>query len=176
MNDEAAFLAAILADPDDDAPRLVFADWLDERGDCRGEWLRLTVRRDELVRGAAAGATIAARALAWATVRGEVRRITRRLQQLAARVPEAWALRLHRGFIENCRYPEETCPRFWHRLPESDRADQRTCDRCQRQVECCRTTWESIKAGLRGRAVVQVPVRNPEVKLLPRWPAEEGPA
>jgi uncharacterized protein (TIGR02996 family) len=30
------------AEPDDDAPRLVFADWLEERGDPRGELLRLT--------------------------------------------------------------------------------------------------------------------------------------
>jgi uncharacterized protein (TIGR02996 family) len=31
-NDERAFLSAILANPDDDTPRLVLADWLDERG------------------------------------------------------------------------------------------------------------------------------------------------
>jgi uncharacterized protein (TIGR02996 family) len=31
-HDEQAFLTAILANPDDDTPRLVFADWLDERG------------------------------------------------------------------------------------------------------------------------------------------------
>jgi uncharacterized protein (TIGR02996 family) len=37
----AAFLAAIRDDPEDDAPRLVFADWLEERGDCRGEFLRV---------------------------------------------------------------------------------------------------------------------------------------
>lgn len=30
--DEQSFLTAILATPDDDTPRLVFADWLDERG------------------------------------------------------------------------------------------------------------------------------------------------
>lgn len=30
--DEQSFLTAILAAPDDDTPRLVFADWLDERG------------------------------------------------------------------------------------------------------------------------------------------------
>jgi uncharacterized protein (TIGR02996 family) len=40
VNEEQAFLAAILADPDDDAPRLVFADWLEERGDPRGEFIR----------------------------------------------------------------------------------------------------------------------------------------
>jgi uncharacterized protein (TIGR02996 family) len=33
MTEEAAFVAAILAAPRDDTPRLVFADWLDERGD-----------------------------------------------------------------------------------------------------------------------------------------------
>lgn len=32
MNDGSALLAAILAAPGDDAPRLVFADWLDEKG------------------------------------------------------------------------------------------------------------------------------------------------
>jgi uncharacterized protein (TIGR02996 family) len=30
MSDQAAFLAAIVADPDEDTPRLVYADWLDE--------------------------------------------------------------------------------------------------------------------------------------------------
>ena len=32
MDDEAAFLRAICESPADDAPRLAFADWLDERG------------------------------------------------------------------------------------------------------------------------------------------------
>jgi len=31
-SDEQAFMTAILAEPDEDTPRLVFADWLDERG------------------------------------------------------------------------------------------------------------------------------------------------
>jgi uncharacterized protein (TIGR02996 family) len=33
MSDEAALLAAILAQPDEDTPRLVYADWLDEHAD-----------------------------------------------------------------------------------------------------------------------------------------------
>lgn len=41
MNDEAGFLDAIQANPDDDATRLVYADWLEERGDIRGQYLRL---------------------------------------------------------------------------------------------------------------------------------------
>ncbi len=42
---EAAFIASIAVDPDDDAPRLVFADWLLERNDPRGEFMTLQFRR-----------------------------------------------------------------------------------------------------------------------------------
>jgi uncharacterized protein (TIGR02996 family) len=40
MSDEDAFHAAIDAAPEDAAPRLVFADWLEERGDERAEGYR----------------------------------------------------------------------------------------------------------------------------------------
>lgn len=43
MSDHAAFRAAVAAAPDDDLPRLIYADWLDERGDVRGEFIRLQV-------------------------------------------------------------------------------------------------------------------------------------
>jgi len=41
MQDESAFLRAMQANPEDTGLRLVFADWLDERGDARGELIRL---------------------------------------------------------------------------------------------------------------------------------------
>jgi uncharacterized protein (TIGR02996 family) len=42
MSEDAAFLAAIRDHPDDDGPRLVYADWLDERGHTdRAEFIRL---------------------------------------------------------------------------------------------------------------------------------------
>jgi uncharacterized protein (TIGR02996 family) len=41
MIDEAALIQVILSTPHDDAPRLIYADWLEERGDCRGEYLRV---------------------------------------------------------------------------------------------------------------------------------------
>lgn len=46
--DGAALLAAILADPRDDQARQVYADWLTERGDPRGEFITLQL---ELARG-----------------------------------------------------------------------------------------------------------------------------
>jgi uncharacterized protein (TIGR02996 family) len=39
------FLRAIAEQPDDDAPRLVYADWLQEQGDPRGEFIALQFRR-----------------------------------------------------------------------------------------------------------------------------------
>lgn len=41
----AEFLAAIFATPDDDAPRIVYADWLSEIGDSRGELINLQLAR-----------------------------------------------------------------------------------------------------------------------------------
>src|SRR5262245_15431683 len=42
MTYDSAFLAAIQEAPDDDAPRLVYADWLEEQGDAdRAEFVRL---------------------------------------------------------------------------------------------------------------------------------------
>jgi uncharacterized protein (TIGR02996 family) len=41
---EGDWLAALAQAPDDDAPRLVYADWLDEQGDGRAELLRLASR------------------------------------------------------------------------------------------------------------------------------------
>jgi len=44
MSDGPALLAAILAQPEDDTPRLVYADWLDEQGEAeRGEFIRVQV-------------------------------------------------------------------------------------------------------------------------------------
>jgi uncharacterized protein (TIGR02996 family) len=44
MSDDQAFLRALLASPEDDNLRLVYADWLEERGDPRAAFLRLEVR------------------------------------------------------------------------------------------------------------------------------------
>jgi uncharacterized protein (TIGR02996 family) len=64
MSDEAALYAAILAQPDEDTPRLVYADWLDEHGGeagrARAEFIRLQIedmreglseRRRKVIRG-----------------------------------------------------------------------------------------------------------------------------
>ncbi len=51
---EQALLAAVLADPADDAPRLIMADWLDENGEVeRAEFIRVQCKLFDLRRGPA---------------------------------------------------------------------------------------------------------------------------
>lgn len=47
MSDDQDFLRAVLASPQDNSLRLVYADWLEERGDPRAMFLRLEVARHE---------------------------------------------------------------------------------------------------------------------------------
>jgi uncharacterized protein (TIGR02996 family) len=51
MTPDEAFLQAVVESPDDDAPRLVYADWLEERGDPRGEFIRVQCRLARLAPG-----------------------------------------------------------------------------------------------------------------------------
>jgi uncharacterized protein (TIGR02996 family) len=44
MDQNAAFVQAILENPDDDGVRLVYADWLEEHDDPRGEFIRLQIQ------------------------------------------------------------------------------------------------------------------------------------
>lgn len=44
----AVFLRDVKDNPDDDTPRLVLADWLQDQGDARGEFVAVSVRRHRL--------------------------------------------------------------------------------------------------------------------------------
>jgi uncharacterized protein (TIGR02996 family) len=56
MTPEAGFLQDICENPDDDLPRLVYADWLEDNGDPdRAEFIRVQVRRARLGEDPAAG-------------------------------------------------------------------------------------------------------------------------
>src|SRR5947209_1034429 len=48
MTHDDAFLADVVADPDDDGVRLIYADYLDERGDPLGEFIRVQIELEPL--------------------------------------------------------------------------------------------------------------------------------
>ena len=82
MSDESAFLAAIRATPTDDAPRLVYADWLDEQG---------RYEQAEIIR-----------------VEQVYRRARTRLAELQERVDAEWAFAVFQTYrLVLCWYPPD---------------------------------------------------------------------
>jgi uncharacterized protein (TIGR02996 family) len=77
VTEDQAFLRAIRASPGDLSPRLVYADWLEERGDVRGEFLRVQAQA----------------ALHAPAARG-FRALKARERQLRDRCPPDWLARL----------------------------------------------------------------------------------
>jgi uncharacterized protein (TIGR02996 family) len=73
MSQDESFLRAITASPGDVLLRQIYADWLEEQGDPRAEYLRLGARLDELPAGDPAGPGV-----------------RRRMAELRAGLPAAW--------------------------------------------------------------------------------------
>ena len=102
--EEQFFIQEILEHPDDDAPRLIYADWLEDRGDPRAEFIRIQCQLADPY-----DEEIDREELAW------------RLRRLEDEYEEQWAdgigqyvlsYTFRRGFIE---YVEITAERFVER-------------------------------------------------------------
>jgi uncharacterized protein (TIGR02996 family) len=97
--DEEALLRAICVHPDDDAPRLVYADWLEERGEpaagARAEFIRLQVRLHSLTADDRVARTFEQRA--WQLLHDY------NPTWLAPMGMNLWGVRYRRGFIEEAR-------------------------------------------------------------------------
>ena len=83
-------LAAVRAEPEADAPRLVFADWLSDRGDPRGAFIAIQC---ELARGSPRAAELEEEAAALLDAHGR--------QWLEGLSPEVVQARFRRGFVES---------------------------------------------------------------------------
>ena len=110
----AAFLQAIIANPADDAVRLIFADWLDDNGEPeRAEFIRVQLRLAEL-------RPLSAYFFTGEPEREEFDRLERRERELLPRQPyPSFPIRLmptwRRGFVAeiNCQLSDwigEECP------------------------------------------------------------------
>src|SRR5262245_28957102 len=80
---EEAFIRGLLENPEDDTLRLVYADWLEEHGDNRSEFLR---------------AAIAVRTAANDPSRLALRQ---RVQELRSSVPTEWLVKVFRSLAED---------------------------------------------------------------------------
>ena len=131
MSDEAAFLRAILASPADEAPRLVYADWLQERGDddsaTKARFLRLTCYHAAAVR----------------TGNPVHERYYRGLKLEARKLAADWLRVVSTVPVENCVKFSFECPKWWDTLAATDDPAVRSCDACQKPVHYCATIDEA---------------------------------
>jgi uncharacterized protein (TIGR02996 family) len=133
MTTEDAFVATILAAPHDDTPRLIFADWLDEQGDPRGELLRIATELEAIE---AIDSPVDMRGRL-ARVR-RIGRLTRRWRELIRPEHRFWLALLQRSPLRCAGVPDGECPGSWDRLPpDPDRPFNRYCRTCTRWVRLC---------------------------------------
>jgi uncharacterized protein (TIGR02996 family) len=140
MSDEAAFLNAILASPQDDAPRLIYADWLDERGD------ELATRKADFLRVTCSLLTVPTgprRSLLLARLRGR-----------AAGLAPEWLAIVSKLQLEACASQFEfRCPERWENLRTTDEIAVRWCESCKNPVHFCDTIDAARDHARKGRCV-----------------------
>jgi len=132
--EDRAFLRAIQNNPADVSLWLIYADWLEEFGDPRAEYLRLELRRELLPES-----------------HPQRKSIRERLEQLYPTLDPDWVAVFDRPAIENCSSEFNfRCPRLWESLQATARPDVRLCSICQQAVYFChdlRTAHEHLKLG-----------------------------
>jgi uncharacterized protein (TIGR02996 family) len=161
MSDEDSFLRAILANPADDAPRLIYADWLDEKGD------RASERKAAYLRDTTALMTV--RATPQQTM------IEERLRAAAARIDSRWLAVVSKLQIGACdALFQFRCPKQWENLKPTDDARIRHCDACGKSVHFSDTVLEAQTHAQRGRCVaLNVIVQGHLDDPIPRFEPSE---
>jgi uncharacterized protein (TIGR02996 family) len=156
---EAALVRLVQEQPDEDAPRLVYADWLEEMGQReRAEYVRLQVQLGRLGERDDDALSDAGR----------------RLRQLADDLPIMWRAQLARQPIERCGVAFElACPKSWDKLARTVREDVRFCTACESEVHYAASIAEARHHASMGRCVaVDVVVRRRPNDLDPERASE----
>jgi len=138
----------------DQSSRIVYADWLEERGEAaRAEFLRI---QDRLLADAPGGP--------------EFRAGRKRLEELAHDIDLEWRYSVGRPVIEGCLALEVQCPREWGSLAPTGRDNVRFCDACAQQVFYCDTIGEAREHARLGHCMVvdAVVERRPGDLIEPR--------
>jgi len=132
---EERFLADIAKR--DDASRLVYADWLEERGQIsRAEFLRV---QQQLIGMSADDLRF--------------RGLSEGLRELAATIDIQWRREVARPAIESCGF-DLRCPKDWGALAPTPRSHVKHCDSCNKDVFYCIDVSEARQHASRGACVV----------------------
>jgi uncharacterized protein (TIGR02996 family) len=136
-SEENALLRAIIANPGDEGPRLVYADWLEERGDPRSELLRLEAALSRIPPTDERSQTM-----------------TARVWELRAACDPDWLTVLARSEVELCDFEfQYQCPKQWDRLRLTPDRAVRFCETCRQQVFYCATVRQARGHARQGHCV-----------------------
>jgi uncharacterized protein (TIGR02996 family) len=102
MPDQGALFRAILAAPDDEALRLIYADWLEDQGDPRAEFVRVQCALARLPEGHPERTALAAREAH--LLAAHRRRWNGELHRLLSRTPLRNAVPARRGLVRGWTY------------------------------------------------------------------------
>src|SRR5262249_53104732 len=150
VNQDDPFLRAIAYDPENDTPRLIYADWLEEQGDPRGEYLRLECYLATLAQD-----------------NPQFDRLVVRFRELHGRIDPDWRVAVARSKVERCRLFEFRCPKRWEKLRRTADCTVRFCTACHEEVFYCDSILEARQHAERGRCVaidVAVPRRDGDLE------------
>ena len=121
----------------DDASRIVYADWLEQRGDrVRAEFLRV---QDQLREDWRPG--------------GELAVLVSRLRALAAEIEVAWRLQVADPDVERCGGAFRSCGMHWSVLQPTERDSVRHCTRREHDVYYALHVGEARGHARAGRCV-----------------------
>jgi uncharacterized protein (TIGR02996 family) len=161
LSDERALIESILCRPNDSIAWLVYADWLEERGDARSEFIRTVI--------ALSGTEMDAEAKS---------RLETRIRERRAEVDPRWLALLDRAAIELCEFRFKfNCPRTWERLGLTENESVRFCEHCSRHVFYCRSLKQARRLADRGECVAldpSIPRRMGDLRRA-RPSDDEGP-
>jgi len=164
LRDDQVFLDQILSDLKDDTARLVYADWLEERGDdqsaMKSEFLRVQCEWEKL-----------------SPRRRDNSPLQKRLRELAGRIESGWLAVVSKLEIENCG-PENdwdrlafryACPKKWEKLDPTGDSKIRYCGECHKTVHYCSSIAEAAQHGNAGDCIaVQLSVIHRKNEFAPR--------
>lgn len=150
---EESFLHEILASPRDDDRRLVYADWLEEQGDPRCEYIRAECEFAQLADGQ------------HSEIPPELRE---RIVALRSGLDKDWLAKISRSPVSFCLDSvtvQFDCPLRWHELGPTNQESVRWCEACRKRVFLCTTMEEGHWHANSGDCVCLVPEAESNVEL-----------
>jgi len=107
------FLKSIRQSFNDEEPRRVYADWLEERGDVRGAWIRAELEFHALVDD---------------DHQQEI--LQSHLAELACQIDPTWLAQIDRGPLAWCMAGDPQCPTHWEKFDTTENPLLRHCSVC----------------------------------------------